>query len=480
VFQFDPELAEAVELDYYRFESFFRKAVEEIVIVEHRDYVFDMDRGHRQFFVSFYNMPLTERIRSMRSEKIGKLIALSGTVTRSTEVRPELFYGAFICKKCGQTQRGIEQQFQYTEPQACPTQGCTGNDYQLLFDDCVCVDWQRLRVQENADEIPPGNMPRCIDVICRNEIVETAKAGDKVIFTGCVVVVPDQSGSKVGDTAVSGKLTGRSESAIAKGVTGFKKMGVKELTYRLLFIACGIQLSDHKTGGPTGLPLQVDSNPNGDKDEASDVLGNKELTEAEMEIIIAMHRTPNLYHKMVDSVCPSIFGHSEVKRGILLMMLGGVHKRTKEGISLRGDINVCIVGDPSVAKSQFLKYVHTFLPRCVYTSGKSTTAAGLTATVVRDSATGEFCVEAGALMLADNGICCIDEFDKVCYSKFVVRFCSLFVIILLSHSDGFRRSGSYSRSHGTANHLHHEGWYSSYSQCSNIHSGGSQPNIWQI
>jgi DNA replication licensing factor MCM6 len=187
-------------LEYFRFEPFFRKAVEEMVAVQNAEYIFDADKGvQREFFVSFYNMPRTERIRAMRSEKIGRLISLSGTVTRSTEVRPELFYASFICKKCGSTQRNVEQQFQFTEPQTCRTTGCSGRDYQLIMDECSFVDWQRLRVQENADEIPAGSMPRCIDVICRNDIVETAKAGDKVIFTGCVVVVPDQSGaSRVG------------------------------------------------------------------------------------------------------------------------------------------------------------------------------------------------------------------------------------------------------------------------------------------
>ncbi|UNI20407.1 DNA helicase [Purpureocillium takamizusanense] len=378
------------------------------------------------FSIAFYNLPLVSRVRSLRAANIGQLLSISGTVTRTSEVRPELSLATFMCEACRAVVPNVEQTFRYTEPTQCPNDTCSNRvGWRLDIRHSTFVDWQKVRIQENSSEIPTGSMPRTLDVILRGEIVDRAKAGEKCIFTGALIVVPDVS--QLGlpglrPTAIrDDRGAPRGADAGGSGISGLKALGVRDLTYRLAFLACMVVTDTTATGqsaasGAADVINALTQNNAADGAESVEeaqaaVLAS--MNPSEIDDLRAMVHGDHIYSRMVQSIAPMVYGHEVVKKGILLQLMSGVHKSTAEGMQLRGDINICIVGDPSTSKSQFLKYVCSFAPRAVYTSGKASSAAGLTAAVVKDEETGEFTIEAGALMLADNGICAIDEFDKM-------------------------------------------------------------------
>lgn len=338
-------VARAPRLPTRSVEPALRLAVRVFMQQHHPQSVVSESNQPRDFWVSFYNAGVVERIRALKTSQIGHLVSISGTVVRTSEVRPELISGTFECGECGALVRDIEQQFKYTEPAKCPASKCENRRrFRLLTDQSKFVDWQRLRVQESSVEIPSGSMPRGIDIIARHDLVEIAKPGDRCVFTGTLVVLPDVGQLLPGVSNRIEPSGGRRSGEYAtEGIMGVRGLGVRDLSYKLAFLATSVQSADAKFGV---VDIRDDTAP----DNAMATLEDGERVQIEK-----MRRDPHLYENLVNSIAPTIHGHQEIKRGILLMLFGGIRKETPSGNTLRGDINACIVGDPSTAKSQFLK-----------------------------------------------------------------------------------------------------------------------------
>ena len=303
--------------------------------------------------VRFYNVvPARVEIRELRSEHINQLVQIEGIVRRISEVKPEIVEAVFECQRCGQLLIVEQDSHIFKKPTVCTNPACgRQGPFRLIEDQSKFVDWQSVKIQERPERLRGGRMPRSVDCIIRDDIVDRAQAGNRVNITG-----------------------------ILKTQQETTQRGLKT-TFRMYIEVNHVELREK---------------------EVEEV----EISKEDEEEIRKLAAEPFICEKIVSSIAPAIFGYEDVKEAITLQLFAGVFRILSDGTRLRGDSNILLVGDPGTAKSQILQYVARLAPRGIYTSGKGVSGVGLTAAVVRDEMTGGWALEAGALVLADGGICC--------------------------------------------------------------------------
>jgi len=313
------------------------------------------------------NYLVQRSLRQINAEVIGKMTSVSGMVLRASEVKPLAKELVFMCPEGHRTDVILDKDLKLTTPVQCSNSKCTHKELGIEPKSSRFIDVQFVRLQELPEDLPPGQLPHYLDVTVKQDLVDNARPGDRIVLTGIIRIEQERMAG-----------ISKNESPL----------------YRLRLDGNNVEFLGGKVG------------------KTSRRIEREQISPEEEKMIFALSKNPDIYNRLIESYAPHITGHEIIKESILLLMAGSTQRQLNDGSKIRGDINIFLVGDPGTAKSEMLKFCARIAPRGLYTSGRGSTAAGLTAAVVRD-ANGIFMLEAGATVLGDQGLVCIDEFDKM-------------------------------------------------------------------